>query len=55
MSDNKDYTDKIVIALSKAHGFRKTIANSRATNIGIVGSVQNNPSFAIYTRVGERH
>ncbi len=41
------YTDEknaqIVIALLKAHGIRKVIANPGTTNIAFVGSVQNDP------------
>ena len=53
------YTDEknaqIVIALLKAHGIRKVIANPGTTNMPIVGSVQNDPWFEVYSAVDERH
>lgn len=53
------YTDEknaqIVIALLKAHGIRRIIANPGTTNIAIVGSVQNDPWFEVYSGVDERH
>ena len=53
------YTDEknaqIVIALLKAHGIRKVIANPGTTNIPIVGSVQNDPWFEVYSGIDERH
>lgn len=53
------YTDEknaqIVIALLKAHGIRKVIANPGTTNIAFVGSVQNDPWFEVYSGVDERH
>lgn len=53
------YTDEvncqIVIALLKAHGIRKVIANPGATNIAFVGSIQNDPWFEVYSGVDERH
>jgi 2-succinyl-5-enolpyruvyl-6-hydroxy-3-cyclohexene-1-carboxylate synthase len=60
MSEQKHYyTDEknaqIVIALLKAHGIRKVIANPGTTNIAIVGSVQNDPWFEVYSGVDERH
>ena len=60
MSDRKFYyTDEanaqIVIALLKAHGIRKVIANPGTTNISFVGSVQNDPWFQVYSGIDERH
>ena len=60
MSERKHYyTDEknaqIVIALLKAHGVRKVIANPGTTNIAFVGSVQNDPWFQVYSGVDERH
>jgi 2-succinyl-5-enolpyruvyl-6-hydroxy-3-cyclohexene-1-carboxylate synthase len=52
-SDEKNA--QIVIALLKAHGIRKVIANPGTTNIAIVGSVQNDPWFEVYSGVDERH
>ena len=53
------YTDEknaqIVIALLKAHGIRKVIANPGTTNIAFVGSVQNDPWFQVYSGVDGRH
>lgn len=58
MSDHF-YTDEknaqIVIALLKAHGIRKVVANPGTTNIAFVGSVQNDPWFQVYSGVDERH
>ena len=59
MSGKHYYTDEknaqIVIALLKAHGIRKVIANPGTTNIPIVGSVQNDPWFQVYSGIDERH
>ena len=60
MSEQKHYyTDEknaqIVIALLKAHGIHKVIANPGTTNIAIVGSVQNDPWFQVYSGIDERH
>ena len=60
MSEQRHYyTDEknaqIVIALLKAHGIRKIIANPGTTNIAIVGSVQNDPWFQVYSGIDERH
>ncbi len=53
------YTDEInsqiVIALLKAHGIRKVVANPGTTNISFVGSVQNDPWFEVYSGIDERH
>ena len=53
------YTDErnaqIVIALLKAHGIRRVVANPGTTNIAFVGSVQNDPFFEVYSGVDERH
>lgn len=59
MSKIHYYTDEkntqIVIALLKAHGIRKVIANPGVRNISFVGSVQNDPWFEVYSGVDERH
>lgn len=60
MNENRHYyTDvknaQIVIALLKAHGIRKVVANPGTTNIAFVGSVQNDPWFQVYSGVDERH
>lgn len=46
---------QIVIALLKAHGIRKVIANPGVRNISFVGSIQNDSWFEIYSGVDERH
>lgn len=52
------YTDEkniqIVIALLKKHGVRKVVASPGGTNVGFVGSIQNDPFFEIYSSVDER-
>ena len=54
-----NYTDEknaqIVIALLKAHGIRKIVANPGIANLAFVGSVQNDPWFTVYSGVDERH
>ena len=59
MSYKHYYTDEknaqIVIALLKAHGIHRVIANPGTTNIAFVGSVQNDPWFKVYSGVDERH
>lgn len=59
MKQGHYYTDEknaqILIALLKAHGIRKVIANPGTTNIAFVGSVQNDPWFQVYSGVDERH
>ncbi|MBU5360855.1 2-succinyl-5-enolpyruvyl-6-hydroxy-3-cyclohexene-1-carboxylate synthase [Enterococcus raffinosus] len=54
----KHYTDEknaqIVIALLKKHGVNQVIASPGTTNIPIVGSVQNDPFFTVYSSVDER-
>ena len=53
------YTDernsRILIALLKAHGIRKVVANPGVRNISFTGSVQNDPWFEVYSGVDERH
>ncbi len=53
------YTDerntRILIALLKAHGIRKVVANPGVRNISFTGSVQNDPWFKVYSGVDERH
>lgn len=53
------YTDetntRILIALLKAHGIRKVVANPGVRNISFTGSVQNDPWFTVYSGVDERH
>lgn len=53
------YTDEknaqIVIALLKAHGIKRIVASPGTTNMSIVGSVQNDPWFEVYSAIDERH
>lgn len=53
-----NYTDErhaqIVLSLLKAHGVKKVVASPGATNIPIVGSIQNDPFFEVYSCVDER-
>ena len=55
---DKYYSDEknaqIIVALLKAHGIRKVIASPGATNIAIVGSMQHDPWFEMYSCVDER-
>jgi 2-succinyl-5-enolpyruvyl-6-hydroxy-3-cyclohexene-1-carboxylate synthase len=59
MMNKHYYTDEknaqIVVALLKAHGVRKVVANPGTTNISFVGSVQNDPWFEVYSGIDERH
>lgn len=52
------YTDEkniqIVMGLLKAHGIRKVVASPGTTNIGLVGSMQNDSFFEIYSAADER-
>lgn len=55
---NKYYTNErsqqIVIALLKAHGIRKVVASPGTTNLTLVGSMQQDPYFEMYSSVDER-
>lgn len=55
---DKYYSDEknaqIIVALLKKHGIRKVIASPGATNIAIVGSMQHDPWFEMYSCVDER-
>lgn len=57
MSD-KYYTDErhiqILIYLMKAHNVKKIVASPGTTNLTLVGSLQNDPYFEIYSSVDER-
>lgn len=44
----------MLISLMKAHGFRKVIASPGTTNIAIVGSIQHDDFFEMYSCVDER-
>ena len=58
MEKNKFYTNErnvqIVIALLKANGIKKIIASPGTTNYTLVGSLQNDPWFEMYSSVDER-
>lgn len=45
---------QIVIALLKSHGIHRVIVSPGTTNITLVGSIQNDPWFEIYSSVDER-
>lgn len=45
---------QVVISLLKAHGIKKVIASPGATNVALVGSLQHDPFFEIYSAVDER-
>lgn len=55
---NKYYNDEknvlIVISLLKAHGISKVVASPGATNISLIGSMQHDSYFEIYSSVDER-
>lgn len=45
---------QILIALLKAHKIKKVIASPGTTNISLIGSLQSDPFFEIYSSVDER-
>lgn len=45
---------QLLLSLLKAHGIRKVIASPGTTNISLVGSMQSDPWFEIYSSVDER-
>lgn len=45
---------QIIIEVLKAHGIRRVIASPGSTNIAVVGSMQNDPFFEMYSCVDER-
>ncbi len=55
---SKLYTDEknalIIIALLKANGIKKVIASPGTTNMALVGSMQHDPYFEVYSAVDER-
>lgn len=55
---NKYYTSeehtRILIALMKFHGIKKIVASPGTTNISLIGSLQNDAFFEIYSSVDER-
>lgn len=52
------YTDErnaqMLISLMKAHGVRRVVASPGATNVTLVGSLQQDPWFELYSCVDER-
>jgi 2-succinyl-5-enolpyruvyl-6-hydroxy-3-cyclohexene-1-carboxylate synthase len=59
MSCRLHYTDaantQVLIALLKAHGIHRIVANPGTGNIPFVGSVQNDSYFTVYSGIDERH
>lgn len=57
-TENKYYTQErnvqIVLSILKAHGIRRVVASPGSTNIAIVGSMQHDPFFEMYSCVDER-
>lgn len=47
-------SQQIVLSVLKAHGIRKVIASPGTTNVTLVGSMQNDPWFEMYSSVDER-
>ena len=47
-------SQQIVIALLKAHGIRKVVASPGTTNITLIGSMQQDAFFEMYSSVDER-
>lgn len=45
---------QLVLALLKAHGISKVIASPGTTNFGMVGSMQSDPFFEVFSSVDER-
>ena len=45
---------QILIALLKKHGIKKVIASPGTTNICLIGSLQSDPFFEVYSSVDER-
>lgn len=49
-----DRTTQIVLSLLKAHGIRKVVVSPGTTNIALVGSMQCDSFFELYSSVDER-
>lgn len=45
---------QVVLSLLKAHGIRKVVASPGATNVALIGSMQNDSYFEMYSSVDER-
>ncbi len=56
--EGKGYSDEqnvqVLIALLKEHGIRRIIVSPGSTNLSLVGSIQYDPDFEIYSCVDER-
>lgn len=52
-SDEKNV--QVLLALLKAHGIRRAVVSPGGTNVAVVGSLQNDPYFTLYSAVDERH
>ncbi|WP_165741597.1 thiamine pyrophosphate-binding protein, partial [Pseudoalteromonas sp. Z1A6] len=50
----KEKNAQIIISLLKAHGIRIIVASPGTTNVALIGSIQNDPYFTIYSSVDER-
>ncbi|WP_273212135.1 thiamine pyrophosphate-binding protein [Runella zeae] len=54
----KHYTDEknvqVILSLLKAHGIRKVVASPGTTNMALVGSMQQDSYFEMYSSVDER-
>ncbi|HAS8338589.1 thiamine pyrophosphate-binding protein [Vibrio vulnificus] len=50
----KEINARIVISLLKQHGIKDVIASPGATNVALIGSIQNDPYFNIFSAVDER-
>ena len=51
---SNDKNAQILLSLMKAHDIRKVIASPGTTNIAIVGSMQHDEYFEMYSSVDER-
>ena len=51
---SRDRNSLMLLALMKEHGIRKVIASPGTTNLAIVGSMQHDPWFEMYSCVDER-
>ena len=51
---SNDKNVQILLSLMKAHDIRKVIASPGTTNIAVVGSMQHDDYFEMYSAVDER-
>lgn len=54
LSHTKEKNAQVIIALLKAHGISKVVASPGTTNVALIGSIQKDPFFTIYSSVDER-